>query len=183
MDFLTSKRFITAALFFLVVLNASLLGVIWWQNSCRPLHPHFGPGGRFNRESPFTGPLGLSESQASSFRTLRQAHFQKVMPEMQAIGLLKKQLVEESLAEKPNATKIEALAAEIGTRQATIERQQAIHFSELSRVCSPAQRDSLKNVLERVSMRRVSNRSERWRERGPQGREDDRPPMPPGAGR
>ncbi|MEI8033042.1 MAG: periplasmic heavy metal sensor [Chlorobiaceae bacterium] len=183
MDFLTSKRFITAALVFLVVVNAALLGVLWWQHSCRQAYPRFHEGGRFNREAQFTGPLRLSESQATSFRTLRQAHFQQVMPEMQAIALLKKQLLEVSLAEKPDAKKIAGIASAIGARQATIERLQASHFSELAKICSPLQRDSLKTVLERIAMRRLSNRAERGRGHYPEGRGRWDAPLPVGPGR
>lgn len=32
MDFLSSKRFVTTALVLLVILNITLMGVLWWQN-------------------------------------------------------------------------------------------------------------------------------------------------------
>ena len=81
---------------------------------------------------------------------------------MQAIALLKKQLLEESLNDKPDTQKIDSLADSIGSRQATIERELAAHFHELAKICKPEQRDSLKKVLEHVATRKLSNRKEQW---------------------
>ena len=162
MDFFTSKRVISTALVFLVVLNVTLLSLLWWQHTRRH-EPGAGAFGRqFNHQPSFTEPLALSESQTVSFRKLRQEHFQKVWPEMQAIALLKKQLLEESLNDKPDTQKIDSLADSIGSRQATIERELAAHFHELAKICKPEQRDSLKKVLEHVATRKLSNRKEQW---------------------
>ena len=87
MDFLTSKRFVTTALVLLVLLNVTLLSVLWWQNT-HQLQP---PTRQFNRQLSFGESLSLNKSQAASFSTLRQNHFLKVRPEMESIVLLKKQ--------------------------------------------------------------------------------------------
>lgn len=86
---------------------------------------------------------------------------------MESIGLLKKQLVEESLKDNPDAKKIEAIAAEIGSHQAAIERDLALHFHELSKICTPEQRDSLKIVLNRITSHKHSIRMDQSREHHP----------------
>jgi len=171
MDFMTSKRFITTALVFLVVLNITLLGMHWWQSAQRPFQSSPISAREFNRHPSFTAQLGLTEAQALSFRNLRQEHFRKVVPEMEAIAQLKKQLLDESLRTKPDAKKIAILAESIGTNQATIERELALHFNALAKVCTPEQRNRLKKVLERFATRRFFGRNERWENSPPRGRD------------
>ncbi len=150
MNFITSKRFVSVALALLVVCNITLLGIVWWQHTHK-LTPFFPQRHHNGQQNPFIEPLGLTEAQNLTFRKLRQEHFVKVRPEMEAISLLKTQLVEESLKDKPDMKTIGALAANIGSHQATIERELALHFHELAEVCAPEQRDSLKKVLERLA--------------------------------
>jgi Spy/CpxP family protein refolding chaperone len=157
MDFFASKRVITILAVFLVVLNVVLLGMLWQQN-----RGHL-DGIRirsFGHHNPFARSLALNETQTLSFQKLRREHMQKVRPEMQAIEQLKKQLVEEALKVKPDSQKIGDLAASIGSRQATIERELALHFHELSIICKPEQQDSLKSVLDRMAMHKFSGRKD-----------------------
>ncbi len=175
MDFLTSKRFITTALVFLVVLNVTLLGVLWWQDAHRPVSGPPISTREFNRHPSFTAQLGLTDAQAVSFRNLRQEHFRKVAPEMEAITKLKKQLLDESLSAEPDAKKIAMLAESIGHNQAAIERKLALHFHALAQVCRPEQRGSLKKVLERFAARKLFARNEHWGGRPPTGRAECTP--------
>ena len=163
MDFLTSKRFVTTALVLLVLLNVTLLSVLWWHNTHQPEPPNR----QFNRPLSFGESLSLSKSQTVSFRTLRQEHLLKVQPEMESIALLKKQLVEESVKEKPDTKKIEAIAGEIGAHQAAIEHDLALHFHELAKICTPEQRDSLKQVLNRITSHKHARRMDQSREHHP----------------
>ncbi len=183
MDFLTSKRFITTALVFLVVLNVTLLGVLWWQNAHRPFSDFPNSGREFSRHPSFTAQLGLTEAQAVSFRNLRQEHFRKVAPEMEAITELKKQLLDESLSAKPDTKKIAMLAESIGHNQAAIERELALHFNALAQVCTPEQRGSLKKVLERFAARKFFGRNEHWAGRPPSGKNECTALPPSGAQR
>ncbi|MBM3162039.1 MAG: periplasmic heavy metal sensor [Chlorobi bacterium] len=161
MDFLTSKRFITAILAILVVLNMTLLGILWWQNIHKPERKPVRITRQYSRHVYFKEPLSLSEEQSLRFREIRKEHFRKVMPDIQARSRLKKELIAESVKEKPDTARIAALAASIGSRQAVIEKELALHFHELAMVCTPAQRDSLRNILERISSRKVRFRTEK----------------------
>lgn len=160
MNVLASRRLVTAALVLLAVCNVTLLGMLFWLNRCNMQGQ---PGaGRFGAHQPFVESLALSKSQALSFRQLRQQHFMKVKPLMGSIALLKQQLVEESLKENPDNKKIETIASTIGNHQVTIERELALHFHELAGVCTPAQRDSLKQVLNQITAHRQTMRMNRW---------------------
>ena len=163
MNLLDSRRLVTTALVLLAVLNVTLLATLWWRESCRMI-----PGTEsvihHKKRLSFTRQLGLNESQTISFDKLRKEHFHNVGAEMQAIALLKKQLIQEALQEKPDTIKIEGIAGNIGSRHAAVERQLAFHFHELAEVCTPGQRDSLRIILERIAARKRPDRSERWGE-------------------
>ncbi|NTW82123.1 MAG: periplasmic heavy metal sensor [Chlorobiaceae bacterium] len=163
MNFLTSKKFVTTALILLVLLNVTLLGVLWWQNMVKTESRHITITRQINRQLSFTGPLALSDSQSASFHKLRKEHFEKVLPEIQAINEQKKLIIEESLKDQPDIKKIETLSSSIGTHQTTMERELATHFHELAKICTPDQRDSLKKILEHISTHNLPNRkAERW---------------------
>ncbi|NTV97705.1 MAG: periplasmic heavy metal sensor [Chlorobiaceae bacterium] len=162
MNFLTSKKFVTTALVLLVLLNVTLLGVLWWQNMNKSDSRHVTITRQFSRQISFSGPIALSESQTASFQKLRTAHFDKVRPEIEAIELEKKQILAESFKEKPDSAKIASLAQQIGVHQTNMERELAYHFHELSKICTPEQRDSLKNFLEHISRHNLPARKDRW---------------------
>lgn len=181
MDFLTSKRFITITLAILVVLNVTLLGILWWQNIRKPEPPPYRITRQYSKHIYFTRPLSLSEEQALAFRELRRKHFNKVTPELRSISVLKKELIAESVREIPDSAKIAALAGAIGVRQTAIEKEQSAHFHELAMVCTPAQRDSLRTVLEQIAVRKIRFRNNRTheepgasRELAPAGIREDR---------
>ena len=162
MNLFTSKRLITAAFVLLVLLNVTLLSALWLQKSQRP--ELLSGGHPFNHEGFFTRHLDLSESQTINFEKLRQEHFLKVRPEMEAIAPLKKQLVDESLKDMPDTKKTDSLVAAIGLHQAAIERELLLHFHQLSKLCTPEQRSRLKTVLENMSTRRMHGGKGRWGE-------------------
>ncbi|NTW62870.1 MAG: periplasmic heavy metal sensor [Chlorobiaceae bacterium] len=161
MDFLASKRFITTSLVILVLLNLTLLGILWVQNFSGKHSPvQVKITRQYNRQIFFNAPLALTEKQADSFQELRREHFRKVRPEMQAISLLKEQLVKEAIRENPDSQKIAQLAQAIGKHQSSIEQQLATHFHQLSEVCTPSQRDSLQKILMHMGMRQMHMRKD-----------------------
>jgi len=81
--------------------------------------------------------------------------------EMEAITNLKVALVEESFNATPDTIKIANMALALGSRQAKIETELAMHFHDLAEVCTPAQRDSLKAVLEQLATKKLILRQTR----------------------
>ncbi|MCX6178271.1 MAG: periplasmic heavy metal sensor [Chlorobiales bacterium] len=165
MNFFTSKRLVTTAFVLLVLLNATLLGVLW-QHKMRSQEITSGAR-QFDHDHFFANKLGLSESQTMSFQKLRQEHFLKVRPEMEAIALLKKQLVAESLKDTPDTQATASLIAAIGTHQAVIEQDLVQHFHRLAQLCTPEQRARLKEVLENMATRRSHGGKGRWGQNSP----------------
>ena len=176
MNFFTTKRLITTAFVLLVLLNGTLVSVLWMQNTRRP-EPGFG-GRQFNHENFLERQLDLNEPQKISFEKLRQEHFQKVRPEMEAIVILKKQLIAESLKDNPDAKQSDSLVSAIGVHQAVIERELVLHFHQLAKLCTPEQRGRLKEVLEKIATRKMYHGGKgRWGEAPPSVKgECNRPP-------
>jgi len=155
MDFFSSRRFVSIVLVILVVLNLVLLGALWQQNFNKT--PEKKKTVKVysykNKQSFFEKELGLSAEQSQTFDTLRRQHFQSTIPSLVAISGLKKQLIEEALKETPDSLAIKTLSERIGRQQALIEYRLAWHFNGLSKTCTPEQRDSLEQILERLTTR------------------------------
>lgn len=166
MDFLTSKRFVTTALILLATLNIVLLGVIWWQNVAAPCYPSPPQRGQFNRSVMMNPQLALTDTQKERFAFLRREHFRQTAPVLQQIVALKRELVTEALKNNVDTTKTAAISDKIGALQSKLERSLAIHFHELSNTCTPAQRDTLQNLLNHLHNRRYNAGNDR---QGPPG--------------
>lgn len=142
----------------LVLLNITLLGVLWWQNTEARRAAPLTITRQVEREVYFSMPLSLTRQQAQRFKELRREHFVKVRPDIKAIAAIKQELIDESFRPQPDAERISRLAGELGGHQAVIERELANHFHELAEVCQPAQRDTLRAMLEQLLSRKISNR-------------------------
>jgi hypothetical protein len=162
MDFLSSKRLVTTALVILVVLNVTLLGFLWWQNTHKPEYRLLSVKRQITKPVYFGPELTLTQAQQERFATLRRQHFRQTLPEVRQIVALKKELVNEAVKDNPDSIRIAGIADQIGKRQAILERSLAMHFHELAAVCAPgAQRDSLKMMLETVYSRKYE-RGKPW---------------------
>lgn len=181
MDFLSSKRFVTTALVLLALLNITLMGVLWWQNFVNKSYRSIEVTRFYSSNDPRGGnELALTDQQKAAFRTLRQEHFRKSMPSIQKIIEFKKELISESVKPNPDQKKLSAIADSIGKRQAWLEKDLALHFHELSMLCTPAQRDSLEKMLNNIYTVRYQKMSS-WRGRPHRDRDEinRRGPFPP----
>ncbi|ACF45464.1 MAG: periplasmic heavy metal sensor [Prosthecochloris sp.] len=162
MDFLSSKRFVSVILTALLLLNIALLGALWWQNFYTPAnHPVEADKKNYtSKRSFFQKELNLTDDQSRKFNALRKDHFNGSIPVFIQIAALKKQLIRESVREKPDVEIINDLSDRIGRHQAILERRLAWHFHSLSLVCTPEQRDSLQKMLENVTFKaRIKSRT------------------------
>jgi len=144
MDFMASRRIVYTSLGILVILNLGLLGTLWWQN--------FRPQEKPEQESFFQRKLNLTDEQNARFTELRREHFKASIPLVMQITSLKKELIAESLKEKPDSRTIVMLSDRIGRSHAMLERNLARHFHNMSGVCTAEQRDSLKLILEKATL-------------------------------
>ncbi|NTU68690.1 MAG: periplasmic heavy metal sensor [Chlorobiaceae bacterium] len=182
MDFLTSKRFVTTALVVLAILNVMLLGVLFWQNIFSrnfrsvEVREYYSRSVSPNPDEPF------SPAQRARFRELRRDHFRKSMPEIRKIVAMKQELIDEAVKTNPDSARIADIADRIGKQQTLLDRNLAMHFHELSTLCTPAQRDSLKAFLGKIYTRRYEHGSRWIREvrpaDGPGPGRPHGPPMP-----
>jgi hypothetical protein len=181
MDFLSSKRFVTTALVLLIILNTTLMGVIWWQNFVTKSYRSVEVTRIYSGIGPHGGTeLTLNDQQKADFMRLRQEHFRKTMPAVQKIIDFKKALISEAVKPNPDKAKLSAIADSIGHRQAWIENDLALHFHELAALCSPAQRDSLQKMLTNIyTVRYQKMNSWRGRPHRDNDRDDRRGPFPP----
>jgi hypothetical protein len=182
MDFLTSKRFVTTALVVLAILNVSLLGVLWWQNIFSRNFRSVEVREYYTRSASPNPEEIFSPEQRKQFRNMRREHFSKNVTEIRKIVALKQELIDEAVKTNPNTARIETIADSIGRQQALLDRNLAMHFHELSTLCTPAQRDSLKAFLGKVYSRRFEHGSRWMREvrpvDGPGPGKPHGPPMP-----
>jgi uncharacterized membrane protein len=175
MDFLTSKRFVTTSLVVLALLNVTLLGVVMWQNFFSRQFRSVEVREYYARsDSPAAGKV-FSPEQMARFRKLRREHFRNSLPEIRQMLQLKQELIDEAVKPGPDMAKIARIADMIGTRQAKLDKDLAMHFNDLSRLCSPSQRDSLKAFLGKVYTRRYEHRVQWIREIRPAGLPSERP--------
>ncbi|NTU52498.1 MAG: periplasmic heavy metal sensor [Chlorobiaceae bacterium] len=162
MDFLSSRRFITATLIVLVLLNITLMGVLWWKSYVTGSYQSVEMTRYYNGSGAGGSDLVLTEKQKTVFNKLRDEHFQKSKPSIKRIIALKKELIAESVKPLPDKKKISAIADSIGKRQAWLENDLATHFHELSEHCTPAQRESLEKMLGNIYTVRYQKMSS-WR--------------------
>lgn len=164
MDFFSSKRFITTVLIVLVLLNITLLGVLWWQNVVNSSHQTIKITRYYSGNRPENTRLKLTEEQQSEFRKLRREHFRNTMPSLRRIVELKQVLIAESVKPSPDTARLATIADSIGKRQALLETALASHFHDLASLCTPAQRDSLQKMLGNIYHLRYQKMSS-WRQR------------------
>jgi Spy/CpxP family protein refolding chaperone len=182
MDFLSSKRVVSAALVILVILNITLLGVLWWQNSVKSSYRSVEVTRYYRGRGPSGGgsELVLTDTQREAFRKLRREHFRKTMPAVQKIIEFKKEMISEAVKPNPDQARIAAIADSLGKHQSWLEKDLALHFHELSTLCTPTQRDALEKLLNNIYTVRYQKMSS-WRSRHHRDHRDDgqRPSMPP----
>ncbi|AOS84951.1 hypothetical protein BIU88_01270 [Chlorobaculum limnaeum] len=157
------------------------MGVLWWQNFVNKSYRSVEVTRFYSRNGPRGGSeLALTDQQKEAFRKLRQEHFRKTMPAVQKIIEFKKELISESVKPEPDKAKLSAIADSIGHRQAWIEKDLALHFHELSMLCTPAQRDSLEKLLNNIyTVRYQKMNSLRGRPHRDQDDNNRRGPFPP----
>lgn len=179
MDFLSSKRFITSSLVLLVLLNITLLGVLWWQNFVTTSYRTVEVTRFYGGGDPGKNDLVLTETQKTAFMKLRREHFRKTRPTLQKILALKKQLIAESIKPEPDKARLAAIADSIGKHQVWLENDLATHFHQLSLICTPEQQKSLEAMLNKIYTVRYQKISSWRNHRHTDRQEAGPPPLPP----
>lgn len=150
MDIFTKKRSTSWIIILLVLLNFFTLAMLWYSHLRQPALPPPPPGGG---ERPaavqhfLERELGLTEEQSQKFKKMREKHFFQSKAILDESHQLKERINAELFASVPDAAKVERLAAEIGEKQADLEKLRFSHFSDLMSECEPGQRERFKSLL------------------------------------
>ena len=147
MDLIKRNKTLTVLVIILIIMNASVLSIIWLNSPNETLLPppppkHRSPGDmvKFLKKE-----LRLSDEQVSAFIQLRQKHFMEVNKIGQEMHGLKKQLMENIFTS--NEINADSLSSEIGQLQSKLELITYKHFNELKKVCGEEQAIKLRKLL------------------------------------
>ncbi|MGA0559523.1 Spy/CpxP family protein refolding chaperone [Larkinella sp. VNQ87] len=134
-------RLLVGLIIALVALNIGLLA--WMQFG--PRQYRAGRDGRYF----LSKELGLSDQQRATYRAMRQQHFQAIRPLLDSIRQERRRFFE--LVDDSTQTDAQLLerARQLAEKNARLDVRNMRHFQRLSALCTPAQRQRLKEVLAR----------------------------------
>ncbi len=160
MDILAKQKFTNILIIILVIINIGSLSFIWFREFNRPKLPPPSPG-RENVNRFLDNELNLSQEQKQKFKDIRREHFETTRKFEDKVSEYKREVLSESFNQKPDKQKITVLIDSIGSAQKAYELFLSEHFQKLASICTPGQRDKLKDIFLNSF------------------RPKDRPPLPP----
>ncbi|MEI8102368.1 MAG: periplasmic heavy metal sensor [Chlorobium sp.] len=92
--------------------------------------------------------LGLNDKQSEQVEELRANQYKKVSAERRKLAALERELQAESVKAKQDKKKIDQLSEKIGKQHAALARLQSNHMAEVSAILTPAQRDSMRTIMD-----------------------------------
>ena len=166
MDILSKQKFTNILIIVLVIINIGSLSFIWFREFDHPkLPPPPNPPNRENVNRFLNRELDLSAGQEKKFDEIRKEHFETTRKFENNMARYRKEILSESFNQNPDMQKINALSDSIGAAQKGYEMFLSEHFQKLSSICTPEQKEKLKDIfLSSFGLR-------------------ERPPMPPRPGR
>jgi Spy/CpxP family protein refolding chaperone len=190
MDLLIKQKIYIWVIIGLILLNLSILLLIWLDGPGRPVRDQ-----RENRlpvRDFFNKEFDLSPEQQKAFDESREAHFKAVDTLIRQLEAYRKKINEEVYKDKPDNARISVIADSIGIITARTEKLRVEHFAKLYSLLNEEQKVKFKKMLsetvrERIIRFRGDDRNPPMRSDGPmpgpvQRREDFPPPggeMPP----
>lgn len=169
------KSWLLIATIVLVIMNISILALVWIMISKKPEARGPLPGAgtpeklvHFLRQD-----LKLDEPQVKQFLKQRQEHRMKSEQILKTIHSLKKEMFDELFKEQPDTVKVNQLIDSIGEKQKEIDRLTFNHFAELKKLCGEQQQEKLQKILDEFF------HQQRLPRPGEPGPPANRPPLPP----
>ena len=136
-----TKKTITIGFVAMIIVNIVLITLLIWQSKDHhSRHRH--PSEMLVRQLDFT------EDQIKQFDELRSVHFSVVRPKLENIGALKRKLMNTS-----DTAEARQLTKEIGVLEGQIDFHTFEHFSKISQMCSPVQKEKMNEINKRMSER------------------------------
>ena len=174
MDIFTQKRIALWTIILLVVLNVSLLTVIWIGR--RPIEPRpiDAPPHSERTLELLQQELGFSDEQIRQYDLLRKEHARQTLHLITDIQRLKKEMLDEVMTGHPDSVRVSQTATAIGNLQSQIEQLTFQHFLDLKELCGENQVKQLHMLMQAFFARNPAPGQ------GPQpGQEGRRMPPPP----
>ncbi|MGV3558021.1 Spy/CpxP family protein refolding chaperone [Larkinella arboricola] len=133
-------RLLVGIIVALILLNAGLMAWMW-----------FGPGrhreGRGDGRTYLSKTLGLSDEQRTVYRAMRQKHFQTIRPLLDSLRQERRRFF--ALVDDSTQTDGQLMlrARQLEEKNARLDVLTLRHFQQVSALCTPEQRNKLKQVL------------------------------------
>ncbi len=152
MDVYTKNRYLFWSLVFFGLLNTMLLVILIVQ---LPNKPDRMPIPDFDKAPPekhrmidfMKRELNLNTTQELQFDKIIAGHFDRVDSAMSNIMGMRKQIFDESFAEKVNLSKLDSLALAIGIQHQNLEKMNINHFIELKSILNQEQLKKAKEMM------------------------------------
>lgn len=139
----TKDRVMNGGIIFLVIVNVTVLGILGTLFFKRPPAP--APAQRYLQDE-----LHLAEAQIQRVEELKRLYQGKMKPLDDDIRTLKEAMLEEVFAAAPDTQKADQLAADIGVRQAELERLRFQHFLALKSLFQPEQTEKFRSLIQDI---------------------------------
>ncbi len=153
MDIFTKKRSAGFLIALLVALDL-VLSVTLWIHCLRPPYPDR-PSPPERREAEivdfFVAELSLTPQQEIILRALQKQFFIRMDSIQREVNELRRQIIDQSFNDSPDIAKVEAMADEIGPKEAQKEQLLFEHFREIKQICGPEQEKKLKSLVQELS--------------------------------
>ncbi|NWF88665.1 MAG: periplasmic heavy metal sensor [Ignavibacteriaceae bacterium] len=168
MDWLTKQKTYAFLILFLIVVNVSILIILWMGRPKPPEHFSQKPP---NNEMFLRKELGLSDEQDKLLKQNRKLMLDSSRVLDEILWNKKRELQAEAFKEKVDSAKVNILLNEITLLRSKMESMMFKHFSDLKAILTKEQLEKFKRLLDET--RKPGPRPEMENKRMP-------PPPPPG---
>jgi len=146
MAILSNKKFLWGVIAFLIILNLFSLVVI---RHTRVRKTMFNNQKNISMQEHFLHrKLNFTSEQKKTFDALITVHRQNMHEVMKEIGQLRKNVMESM--NKNNATNIDSLINQIGSKQIRLEKINYSHYKQVLNICNPDQKEEFIQIMDRV---------------------------------
>lgn len=156
MDIIKQNRNLMIVIILLVVLNLSLITLLWLGRPEPPIG-NAAPGNpqaeNMRLEQLLKNELGFDDKQTEDYLKLRQEHHRGIAKLDRELQILKKQMFDEALQDTSESMLSDSLLQLVQKKQSKIERMTFDHFVALKKLCKPEQRKNLKLLMNEIFRR------------------------------
>lgn len=149
----------------LVILNLASLAMVWYAFGSDNGKPHGAHSNAPNPENFFKAELNWSDAQVDQYRTLRQAHHEKVKKVLGEIRELKEKMF--SLITSDDQSQVDPVIASIASKQGEVERLTYTHFAGIRNLCDDTQRQKFDSLLSEIKQKVLPNPGKKGAQSGP----------------